>query len=108
LNTRTILSSCFGSTFTKKKRNNGTNLKLIVKFKWRRRRKEERKQQEEQEIDSTASGFCILSLYWPFGYDRVVLVKLLKHSFSVSSLRHFTSLRQIRLRQNSLRNFQIV
>jgi hypothetical protein len=62
---------------------------------------------EEQEIDSIASGFCILSLYWPFGYDRVVLVKRLRHSFSVS-LRHFTSLRQIRLRQNSLRYFQIV
>ena len=63
--------------------------------------------EEEQEIDSIASGFCILSLYWPFGYDRVVLVKRLRHSFS-ASLRHFTSLRQIRLRQNSLRNFQIV
>jgi hypothetical protein len=37
----------------------------------------------------------------------VVLVKWFRHSFS-ASLRHFTSLRQIRLRQNSLRNFQIV
>jgi hypothetical protein len=53
---------------------NGANLKLIVKFKQRRRKKEERKQQEQQEIDSTASGFCIVLLYWPFGYDRVVLV----------------------------------
>jgi hypothetical protein len=43
--------------------------------------------EEEQEIDSIASGFCMLSLYWPFGYDRVVLVKRLRHSFSVS-LRH--------------------
>jgi hypothetical protein len=43
--------------------------------------------EEEQEIDSIASGCCILSLYWPFGYDRVVLVKRLRHSFSVS-LRH--------------------
>jgi hypothetical protein len=41
---------------------------------------------------------------WPFRCDRVVLVKWLRHSFSVS-LRHFTSLSQIRLRQNSLRNF---
>jgi hypothetical protein len=60
-NTRTILSACFGSTFTKKR--NGTNLKLIVKFKWRRRRRRRRrrkKTQEEQEIDSIASGFCIL------------------------------------------------
>jgi hypothetical protein len=30
--------------------------------------------------------------YWPFGCDRVVLVKRWTHSFSVS-LRHFTSLR---------------
>jgi hypothetical protein len=57
--------------------------------------------------DYWGSSNYTLSLYWPFGYDRVVLVKRLRHSFSVS-LRHFTSLRQIRLRQNSLRNFQIV
>jgi hypothetical protein len=58
--------------------------------------------------DYWGSSNYTLSLYWPFGYDRVVLVKWLRHSFSVTSLRHFSSLRQIRLRQNSLRNFQIV
>ncbi len=42
----------------------------------------EKKKKKKKEIDSIASGFCILSLYWPFGYDRVVLVKRLRHSFS--------------------------
>jgi hypothetical protein len=60
--------------FDLRPKRNGINLKLIVKFKWRRRKKEERKQHKQQEIDSIASGFCILSLYWLFGYDRVVLV----------------------------------
>jgi hypothetical protein len=54
--------------------------------------------------DYWGSSNYTLSLYWPFGYDRVVLVKRLRHLFSIS-LRHFTSLRQIRLRQNSLRSF---
>jgi hypothetical protein len=47
-----------------------------------KKKKKKKEKQEEQEIDSIASGFCILSLYWPFGYDRVVLVKRLRHSFS--------------------------
>jgi hypothetical protein len=46
-----------------------------VQAEKKKKKKKENNKKSKQEIDSIASGFCILSLYWPFGYDRVVLVK---------------------------------